>query len=148
MTVCARPRPPRPPRPPPRARARSPRQRATHPVVRARAPRLPSRPRLLADWALCAPNDAIPHLPFRSWGFRHPAGSLLLAPSAPATARRDSDPGDSVEFLRPREGELWNWVTCHDLNEYVQLLERLPANYGAPPPPATAADAADTQWGI
>lgn len=82
-------------------------------------------------WAIRAANDAIPHLPFMSWGFRHPKGGLQLeqvraAPGAPPTTTRHvSDPGDSIELLRPREGNVENWVTCHDLNEYVDLLTRL-----------------------
>lgn len=104
--------------------------------------------------ALQASNDAIPHLPFMSWGFRHPAGSVRLAPSAPATPRRANDPGDSVEFLRPREGEIRNWVTCHDLNEYVALLHGLPTEGGDRAAPSQAVDAVsggsadDAEWGI
>ena len=46
---------------------------------------------------------------------------------APMVMRSLSDPGDSVEYLRPSEGNVENWVTCHDLNNYIDLLSKLRA---------------------
>jgi len=76
-------------------------------------------------WALQAPSDAIPHLPFKSWGFRHPAGATRLHDATPS--RLETDPGDSLEALRPREGRVKEWVVAHDLNEYKELLRRMEA---------------------
>ena len=36
-------------------------------------------------WALQRANDAIPHLPFQSWGYRHPHGVAYIEPSDEAS---------------------------------------------------------------
>ena len=88
-------------------------------------------------WALQAPSDAVPHLPFSAWGFRHPTGvaKLGVEPSdrnhcTAAPIRRSADEGDSVELLRPKDGDVKNWAFCHDLAEYVHHLQQLAG--GAP----------------
>jgi len=97
-------------------------------------------------WALQVASDAVPHLPFRAWGFEHPEGVAVLsdggededACSDVATRgadggggsggggepclRRTGDPGDSVAGMRPREGNAANWATCHDLRWYMSRL--------------------------
>ena len=122
-------------------------------------------PRESDYWALQTANDAVPHLPFMSWGFRHPAGVILIAEQAhapdgapPSASRIVTDPGDSIEQLRPRAGNIENWVTCHDMNEYTDLLKKLKAAKeghvdGDDAVPEVAAvgqtgGADDAEWGI
>ena len=69
---------------------------------------------------------------------------LLQAHGGPPPPTRASDPGDSVEALRPREGNIENWVTCHDLNEYIGLLSKLQT----PEASATGVSADAVAWGI
>jgi len=80
-------------------------------------------------WAFQVPNDAVPHLPFMAWGFRHPTGVALLGgkrqDGTPMPLRQTADRGDSVDLLRPRDGVLENWVTCHDLDEYLGHLSAI-----------------------
>ena len=92
-------------------------------------------------WALQAPSDAVPHLPFAAWGFRHPSGVAKLggspsfnstpegrtraATAVRAALRRSTDAGDSVHALRPKDGDMRNWAFCHDLNEYVHHLRAM-----------------------
>jgi len=130
-------------------------------------------------WALQVPSDAVPHLPFAAWGFRHPQGTVKLgevesdvkdtlppkhlsrqshptakagvAPrsaAAPKTAarvtdplaagrmtivaRRLGDPGDSIDALRPRDGNVQNWVSCHDMTEYLSQLHKLASRNPVP----------------
>ena len=77
-------------------------------------------PDAAAHWALQAEADAVPHLPFRSWGFEHPDGVAVL--SERPCLERTGDLGDSVACLRPREGKAANWATCHDLNWYMARI--------------------------
>jgi len=91
-------------------------------------------------WALQAPSDAVPHLPFAAWGFKHPHGVLKLAERAPddsPSASLSADRGDSVRFLRPREGKPANWASCHDISVYSDYLRAMIE--GAP---STVGDAA------
>ena len=80
-------------------------------------------------------SDAVPHLPFRAWGFEHPEGVAVLADDEGDTCgdgggggggepclRRTGDPGDSVAGMRPREGNAANWATCHDLRWYMSRM--------------------------
>ena len=78
-------------------------------------------------WAVQAPSDAVPHLPFSAWGFRHPEGVLKLDGSVvcPQATRRMTDPGDSLELLRPKHGDVSQWAFCHDLEEYIRLLQAI-----------------------
>jgi len=81
-------------------------------------------------WALQAPSDAVPHLPFAAWGFQHPHGVLKLAERAPTdgsppTVSLSADRGDLVQFLRPREGKPENWATCHDITVYSDYLRAM-----------------------
>jgi hypothetical protein len=78
-------------------------------------------PRAEHHWALQAASDAIPHLPFRAWGFEHPEGVAVLSEETPCL-RRTGDQGDSVECMRPKEGRPANWAACHDLYEYMRRL--------------------------
>jgi len=75
-------------------------------------------------WALQAAQDAVPHLPFAAWGFRHPDGVVVLPESGSGRAHltRTGDRGDSVDCLRPRGGRLSGWSTCHDLLWYIERL--------------------------
>ena len=82
-------------------------------------------------WALQAPSDAVPHLPFRAWGFRHPTGVAKLGEGhvvcedgGPAI-RRSDDRGDTVDWLRPANGDVRSWAFCHDLRKYVEYLKAL-----------------------
>ena len=92
-------------------------------------------PRAKHHWALQVASDAVPHLPFRAWGFEHPEGVAVLADDEGDTCgdggssgggepclRRTGDPGDSVAGMRPREGNAANWATCHDLRWYMSRL--------------------------
>lgn len=79
-------------------------------------------------WGLQAPSDAVPHLPFSAWGFRHPDGVAKLGerPNCSGSAiRRSNDEGDSVHLLRPKDGDVMNWAFCHDLSEYIAHLRAL-----------------------
>ena len=82
-------------------------------------------------WALQAPSDAVPHLPFKAWGFEHPRGVLKLAEPTPGDAASRSaiqmatDRGDSVDFLRPLEGKPLSWASCHDITEYSAHLRSM-----------------------
>jgi len=73
-------------------------------------------------WALQAPSDAVPHLPFAAWGFQHPRGVFKLAEWRADAA---TDRGDCIEYLRPREGRPLNWATCHDISAYSAHLRHL-----------------------
>lgn len=96
--------------------------------------------------ALQAPSDAVPHLPFAAWGFRHPTGTLEILPEAvlcdnqptasaaesaachlrcSSVVRRSEDPGDSIDALRPKDGRPVNWATSHDIQEYLGHLHQL-----------------------
>jgi len=122
-------------------------------------------------WALQVDTDAVPHLPFAAWGFRHPRGIAVLgepadeepADEVPAdeveggltrgtmsrgvggddgvegasvetssamdegqllSARLD-DLGETVHDVRPKNLDVVNWATMHDLSEYVRRLEAL-----------------------
>lgn len=82
-------------------------------------------PHAAHHWALQAASDAVPHLPFRVWGFEHPDGVAVLtddSDGAQACLRRSGDPGDSVACMRPKEGRAVNWATCHDLHWYMERL--------------------------
>jgi len=102
-------------------------------------------------WALQAPSDAVPHLPFSAWGFRHPEGVAKLGENAEANCtpalraaalRRSADVGDSVHRLRPKDGDLMNWAFCHDLSVYIDHLQAMVADLSdeeaAMPLPAAA----------
>mmetsp|Transcript_37267 Transcript_37267/g.94503 ORF Transcript_37267/g.94503 Transcript_37267/m.94503 type:complete len:380 (+) Transcript_37267:173-1312(+) len=107
-------------------------------------------PRKRHHWALQVASDAVPHLPFRAWGFEHPDGVAVLADddhqacSDAAThgsgggsepcLRRTGDPGDSAEGMRPREGNAANWATCHDLRWYMSRLHSVLGEGSAPLP--------------
>jgi len=91
-------------------------------------------------WALQAPSDAVPHLPFSAWGFRHPAGVAKLGENLscnstplmrPKALSRSTDGGDSVHALRPKDGDLRNWAFCHDLAEYVSHLRAMVSHNSA-----------------
>lgn len=90
-------------------------------------------PDAAAHWALQHKADAIPHLPFAAWGFRHPQGVLKLG--EPRALRRTGDEGDAVHLLRPKAGAVHNWATCHDLAAYLQSLNRLLARATRPAHP-------------
>lgn len=105
-------------------------------------------PRKRHHWALQVASDAVPHLPFRAWGFEHPDGVAVLADDddqqscSDAAAhgsggsepclRRTGDPGDSVEGMRPREGNAANWAACHDLRWYMSRLHSVLGEGSAP----------------
>jgi len=105
---------------------------AAHTTYTFAAPRLGNRefasffsrcfPAAEQHWALQGASDAVPHLPFAAWGFQHPRGVLKLGRASP---RRSGDPGDHVDFLRPKEGKLANWVASHDLRAYLSELSQL-----------------------
>jgi len=88
--------------------------------------------------ALQAPSDAVPHLPFAAWGFRHPTGQTVLpdmqleatasggpGARAPFVVHRSGDPGDSVDALRPKHGHPGNWAQSHDMAVYLRHLHGL-----------------------
>ena len=112
---------------------------ATHHTYTFAAPRLGNRnfadffsrsfPRADQHWALQAASDAVPHLPFAAWGYEHPGGVLKLGKPRP---RRSGDLGDSVDFLRPKEGKPASWIESHDLSSYIHQLHELG---GVTPPP-------------
>ena len=57
-------------------------------------------------WALQRSNDAVPHLPFFSWGFRHPHGVAFLDP----VTDKNMKPTDYVKEEPPpgsKEFDLW-----------------------------------------
>ena len=153
-------------------------------------------------WALQVDSDAVPHLPFAAWGFRHPKGIAILsehgseqaaddAASVPSGAGLDGlrghahaadaaadgrghqhatpqggvvgdpsyaslggvakakaavmaatvalsprlyDEGETVHDVRPKDHDVVNWATMHDLAEYIRRLELLET-----PPSAAAA---------
>jgi hypothetical protein len=86
-------------------------------------------PRAADHWALQAAADAVPHLPFAAWGFQHPEGVLKLGcPRQPA--QRSGDVGDFAHFLRPKDGNLINWVMSHDMETYVRGLADLACTAG------------------
>ena len=68
----------------------------------ARFARLFSRtfPRASHHWALQVASDAVPHLPFRAWGFEHPEGVAVLS-DAPDGAAGLSDGGDGAAYYTP-----------------------------------------------
>lgn len=47
-------------------------------------------------------------------------------------ARRLGDPGDSIDALRPRDGNVQNWVSCHDMTEYLSQLYKLASRNPVP----------------
>lgn len=79
-------------------------------------------PSAASHWALQAEADAVPHLPFKAWGFEHPQGVAVISDEAGSCLRRTGDRGDSVRCMRPREGNAANWATCHDLEFYMQVM--------------------------
>ena len=95
-------------------------------------------------WALQVENDAVPHLPFAAWGFQHPEGVVRLTDAPVATAdaspsgiQRSRDHGDSVHYLRPREGDVVQWAACHDIEEYLKRLRAATAGSGFAVPAVT-----------
>jgi len=147
-------------------------------------------PRERDHWALQVDSDAVPHLPFAAWGFRHPKGIAILrengsdgapnAASVPSGGSGDSvrepvrvadaiadggatrpivsqdqmagqhaheqagiagkappavasvelsprlhDAGETVHDVRPKDRDVVNWATMHDLAEYIRRLELL-----------------------
>ena len=86
-------------------------------------------PSASAHWALQNASDAIPHLPFAAWGFRHPGQIAKLPNSEGAPIRVTSEEGDPVHMIRPREGKLINWAVCHELDTYASQLRAL-AGFG------------------
>lgn len=99
-------------------------------------------------WALQRSNDAIPHLPFAAWGFKHPHGVAFLEPNprpsppstnpaAPAppstTIRRTGDRGDDLSKLRPTSNKAISWVSDHDVSAYLEPLQDLLRVSGAGP---------------
>ena len=99
-------------------------------------------PSALAHWALQNAGDAIPHLPFAAWGFRHPGQIAKLPNSEGAPIRVTSEAGDPVHMIRPREGKLINWAVCHELDTYASQLRAL-AGFG----PADDGCADGYDWG-
>jgi len=75
-------------------------------------------------WALQAASDAVPHLPFHAWGFRHPEGVLKLGDGA-AAVERSGDVGDDPVHVRPKDGNLLNWALAHDMEYYMRRLAEL-----------------------
>jgi len=97
-------------------------------------------------WAFQSEFDPVPHIPFAKWGFRHPEGIIKLGePITEPTSEvagggtadgvwqrggramggalhRARDSGDTVHQLRPRNGDLTSWSTCHDLSAYIGHL--------------------------
>lgn len=92
-------------------------------------------PELTHHWAIQGIADAVPHLPFAAWGFRHPPGSLLLDGGDPSSidleCERLGDRGDPLHMLRPKEGKLINWAECHDMAQYETELGMLAQAAGA-----------------
>ena len=99
-------------------------------------------PSASAHWALQNAGDAIPHLPFAAWGFRHPGQIAKLPNSEGAPIRVTSEEGDPVHMIRPREGKLINWAVCHELDTYASQLRAL-AGFG----PADDGCADGYDWG-
>ena len=108
-------------------------------------------------WALQLENDAVPHLPFAAWGYRHPRGIAVLTEGTASdaadevawgadltdecaahaaareraasrtTIRASPDRGDTAALLRPRDGNPVSWATHHNLMAYLRPLEDMHA---------------------
>lgn len=115
-----------------RLRNGEPRNRCIHRTYTFAAPRLGNVafarhfdhtfPRAADHWALQAAADAVPHLPFAAWGFHHPDGVLKLGAMR---VQRSGDMGDHPRFLKPKDGNVKNWVASHDMKAYVIQLASL-----------------------
>lgn len=94
-------------------------------------------PETTDHWALQRSNDAIPHLPFAAWGFKHPYGVAFIEPSSqtapapPSAIRRTGDRGDDLSKLRPNGNQPINWVEDHDISAYLEPLQDLLTLSGA-----------------
>jgi hypothetical protein len=116
-------------------------------------------PKVTDHWALQRSNDAVPHLPFAAWGFRHPKGVAFMnvdahsghlvdeqecaseeappvhpprAAEKPLEAiERSGDRGDDYVKLRPFGNKMHNWATYHHIMAYLEPLQSLrrPAEY-------------------
>ena len=110
-------------------------------------------PKRSDHWALQRSNDAVPHLPFHAWGFRHPKGVAFLevedtdegcdpldgceiieqgelAPprgtEKPLDAVREiGDRGDDYRKLRPYSNKVENWANYHHIAAYLEPLQGL-----------------------
>lgn len=101
-------------------------------------------PRASDHWALQRSNDAVPHLPFAAWGFRHPKGVAYMEPSACHSEepvrrsfhspprmperplekiQRMGDRGDDLSKLRPFGNKAHNWANYHHILAYLEPLE-------------------------
>jgi hypothetical protein len=60
-------------------------------------------------WALQRSNDAVPHLPFAAWGFRHPHGVAFLDPPGctPVDDPASVSVGDRAPNQSKKEFDLW-----------------------------------------
>ena len=116
-------------------------------------------PKSTDHWALQRSNDAVPHLPFAAWGFRHPQGvaylsmeeseigeqAIAASPLAPprkpekplARIQRMGDHGDDYTKLRPFGNKMHNWANYHHISAYLEPLQsmlQVDVDVGARPP--------------
>jgi predicted lipase len=100
-------------------------------------------PRRTDHWALQRSNDAIPHLPFAAWGYRHPNGVAYIDPpgedvvpspqrladiapeGAPESISSSGDRGDDAVMMRPFDGKMYNWASYHHIFAYLEPLQDL-----------------------
>ena len=76
-------------------------------------------------WAVQAASDAVCHLPFAAWGFRHPDGVIVLPDGCSSASQRLGDRGDNVSLLRPKGGHVVNWAITHDMANYIEQLKQM-----------------------
>jgi hypothetical protein len=108
-------------------------------------------PRAGEHWAVQRSNDAVPHLPFAAWGFRHPSSVAYIDPPSideetapPAAHAHDhgeapsrgpearpkaviatGDRGDDILKLKPFANKMHNWANYHHILAYLEPLQEM-----------------------